>query len=43
MAMKHTIEGYKVRAHVLKERDPIANKSIINKLQRKIRKLEGKG
>lgn len=42
MAMKQTIEGLRVRAHVLKERDSIANKNIINKLQRKIRKLESK-
>lgn len=41
MAMKHTVEGLKVRIHHLKEKDPVMNKNIIAKLERKIRKLEG--
>lgn len=43
MAMKHTAEGLKFRAHILKQRDAVANKSIINKLERKARKMESKG
>lgn len=42
MAMKHTAEGLRFRAHILKQRDAVANKSIINKLERKARKMEGK-
>lgn len=40
MAMKHTIEGLKTRKHKLNQKDPVANKNIIAKLDRKIRKLE---
>lgn len=40
MAMTHTIEMLKVRIHNLKQRDAVANKNIINKLERKVRKME---
>lgn len=42
MAMKHTSEGYRVRAHVLRQRDSVMNKNLINKLERKARKLRDK-
>ena len=38
--MNQTIESLQVRIHLLTQRDPIGNKRIINKLQRKIRMLE---
>lgn len=40
MAMKHTAEGLRTRAHILKQRDAIANKNIIKKLERKARNME---
>ena len=42
MAMRHTIEVLKLRIHNLKQKDAVANKNIINKLERKIRKMEKK-
>lgn len=38
--MDNTIDALKVRIHVLKQRDPVINAAIINKLQRRVRKLE---
>ena len=38
--MKRTIEYYKLRLHMLSERDAIGNQRIINKLKRKIRAME---
>ena len=38
--MNRTIEYYKMRAHLLEERDAMVNKNIINKLKRKIRAME---
>lgn len=42
MAMKHTAESYRVRAHILKQRDAVMNKNLINKLERKARKHRDK-
>ena len=36
------IEALKSRANKLEQRDPVANRNIINKLHRKIRALENK-
>ncbi len=41
MAMNHTVEGLVARKHKLNQRDPVANKNIIAKLERKIRKMKG--
>lgn len=41
MAMKHTAEGLRFRAHILKQRDAVANKNIIKKLERRTRNVEG--
>lgn len=41
MAMTHTIDGLKVRMDKLQKKDPIVNASIVAKLKRKIRKMEG--
>lgn len=41
MAMTHTIEGLKVRRDKLHKKDSVMNKSIVAKLDRKIRKMEG--
>lgn len=38
--MTRTIEYFKVRVHKLEQRDPVVNRSIINKLKRKIRTME---
>ena len=38
--MKPTIEGLKSRIHKLQMKDAIGNANIINKLKRKVRKLE---
>lgn len=38
--MNNTIDALKIRIHVLKQRDPVGNAAIINKLQRRVRKLE---
>lgn len=38
--MKHTIEYYKLRIHMLSERDAIGNQRIINKLKRKVKAME---
>ena len=35
-----TIQSIKNRIHLLEMRDPVINKNIINKLKRKLRKLE---
>ena len=40
MAMTHTIEGLKVRRDKLHKKDSLMNKSIVAKLDRKIRKME---
>lgn len=40
MAMKHTAASYRMRAHILKQRDAAMNKNIINKLERKARNME---
>lgn len=40
MAMKHTAAGYRMRAHILRQRDAVENKSIINKLERRARNME---
>lgn len=40
--MTHTIEMLEARIRKLNQRDPVANMNIIRKLQREIRKLEGK-
>ena len=42
MAMKHTAEGLRTRAHKLRQKDVVMNKNIINKLERKARKMESK-
>lgn len=41
MAMTKTANWLKVRMDKLHKKDPIVNKNIVNKLQRKIRNLEG--
>lgn len=38
--MSRTIEYYKLRIHMLEERDAMGNQKIINKLKRKIRVME---
>lgn len=38
--MSHTTEYYKLRIHMLEERDAMVNQNIINKLKRKIRVVE---
>lgn len=38
--MKRTIESLKTRIHLLKERDPVVNANIINKLNRQLRAAE---
>ena len=38
--MNHTIEAIKNRIHLLSVRDPVGNSAIINKLKRRLRKLE---
>lgn len=40
--MTHTVEMIEARINLLQQRDPVANYRIIRKLQREIRKLEGK-
>jgi hypothetical protein len=37
----NTITAIKNRIHILEMRDPVVNKRIINKLNRRLRKLEG--
>ena len=39
--MNSTILSLKNRIHVLEMRDPVTNRRIINKLKRRLRKLEG--
>ena len=41
MNIKDKINGYKVRIKSLTAKDEVMNKNIINKLMRKIRRLEG--
>ena len=43
MAMTHTVIGLKTRRDKLRKKDPVMNKSIVAKLDRKIRKLEELG
>lgn len=43
MAMTHTIEGLRARRDKLHKKDPIVNRSIVLKLDRKIRKMEDMG
>ena len=38
--MNNTIDALKIRIHVLKQRDPVGNAAIINKLARRVRKLQ---
>lgn len=38
--IKQTAEALRVRAHQLQQKDAIGNMRIINKLKRKIRKIE---
>ena len=38
--MNRTSEYYRLRAHILEQRDPIANARIIKKLIRRARALE---
>lgn len=40
--MNTKIQQLQARINVLQHRDPATNANIINKLQRRIRKLEGK-
>ena len=40
--MTHTVERLEARINLLKQRDPVGNYRIIRKLERQIRKLEGK-
>lgn len=42
MAMNHTVEGLKIRVHNLKQRKDVDNTNIINKLERKIKKVRSK-
>ena len=39
--MNNTITSIKNRIHILEMRDPVVNHAIINKLKRRLRKLEG--
>lgn len=39
--MNSTILSLKNRIHVLEMRDPVTNRRIVNKLNRRLRKLEG--
>lgn len=38
--MTRTIEYYKLRMHLLEQRDVVGNQKIISKLRRKIRAME---
>ena len=38
--MNRTIEYFKLRIHMLAERDAVGNQRIINKLKRKVRAME---
>ena len=38
--MNNTITAIKNRIHLLEMRDPVVNANIINKLKRRLRKLE---
>lgn len=40
--MTKTVEMLQARINILEQRDPVANANIVRKLQREIRKLEGK-
>ena len=40
--MTNTVEMLQARINLLSQRDPVGNANIINKLKRKIRKLENK-
>lgn len=39
--MNNNVEAIKNRIHLLTVRNPVVNKNIVNKLRRKLRKLEG--
>lgn len=39
--MKSTKEDITLRIHQLKQKNPVANAKIVNKLQRKLRTMEG--
>ena len=39
--MNNTIASIKYRIHLLEMRNPVGNHAIINKLKRRLRKLEG--
>ena len=38
--MKRTIEELEIRIHQLEKRDPVINKSIINKLKRRVEAMK---
>ena len=40
--MTNTIDVIKIRIHKLQQKDPVVNNTIIRKLQRRVRALEGK-
>lgn len=40
--MNRTIEYFKLRIHMLEERNALENQRIINKLKRKVRAMESK-
>lgn len=42
MTNETTIIILQARMNLLQQRDPVANANIINKMKRKLRKLEGK-
>ena len=41
--MTRTIEYYKMRIHLLEQKDPNVNSKIIKKLRRKVRAMENTG
>lgn len=40
--MTNTVQAIKNRIHLLEVRDPVGNHNIINKLKRRLRKIECK-
>lgn len=41
MTNETKINVLRARMHLLQQRDPVVNANIVNKIKRKIRKLEG--
>lgn len=41
MTNETKINVLRARMHLLQQRDPVVNSNIINKMKRKLRKLEG--